>query len=464
MACSAPNPGAPFRVLLAVGLLALAAAGCGKEAGGEPAPRSSPAPSAKPAARSTAIALPGAGSRQLDADRDPGLHQVAAALEKGDLARARELLLAVSARPERPDASLLRVRLLAQEGDQVGAVRELEAARQAFPDQGSVFATAAEIHAAAGRLGSAETEIRNGLATAGTTPELERARGVLLLCKPGGAKAGLEHLLAALRVDPGLPFCARPLAQAHLLLGNAAMARKDPATAIAEARAGLLLEPADRDTRQLLADALVSVGQFDESLAIYEQLLAEGADLRSSLALYYQRAATAALIEERRDLAVERYARARELQLSDTDLGFGLRVLTEASEAELTRGLDAYDKSDLAAAEEAFRKAARYAPRSVEAHNHLGVVLFKRDDFAGAAAEWGTVLREAREQKLDLPEPVHLNLARALHQAGRVGEIRAVLEGWLAEHPSGEWVAQTQDMLARLSTEELARQAAAKQD
>jgi tetratricopeptide (TPR) repeat protein len=445
-------PTQPFDVRrpLAWAALLLAAAGCSDSSASPPSgpPAAATAPTPAPSAK----AEKPAGAEQRPRSRDPRLIECARALDFGDLSRANAILLALDGTDE-PDTSLLRARALAAGNDNIGAVAAIESVRRAFPDQGSVYATAAEIHAASGRIESAENEIRAGLAIAGPTPELARARGVLLISREGGAKAGLEHLLEARRADPSLPFCERALAQAHLLLGNASMALKEPAEAVAHARAALVLDPKDQDTRLLLADALMSKGDLAEALEVYEALLADGRDLRTTLAMYYQRAATAALLVPDRPLAVKRYLRARELGLSNEDLGFGLQVLGETASQAIERGIAAYDASDLDAASAAFEEALRCAPDSIEAHNHLGVVRFKQTKFDEAATEWRIVLELAAARNEALPEPVHLNLARALHQSGKLGEVRKVLDAYLAKEPEGEWADPTRAMLQRLDAE-----------
>ncbi|MCC7015250.1 MAG: hypothetical protein IT454_22010 [Planctomycetes bacterium] len=374
-----------------------------------------------------------------------------AAYERGELARAEELRLTL---PSGLDVELLGARIAAARGDEIAAVRAIEEARERAPDQGRVYATAAEIHAAAGRLASAEDEIREGLERAGPTPDLTRARGVLALCREGGARKGLEHLLAARDKEPTLEYCLVPLAQAHVLLGNAALAGKQPVEAVGHARAALLAWPDDVDATQLLADARAAVGEFGEALELYEKLLARGVDLRGALATLYARAATAALLEkDGRALAVQRYLRARELGLSAEELGFGVSVLHAEAERHIESGLASYDSGALDGARTAFESALRAEPESLEALNHLGVVDFRQARFADAAARWRQVLELAERGGIELPEPVHLNLARALHQAGRRPEVRAVLEHYLARQPEGEFAAETRAMLARLDSE-----------
>ena len=49
--------------------------------------------------------------------------------------------------------------------------------------------------------------------------------------------------------------------------------------------------------------------------------------------------------------------------------------------------------------------------------------------------------------ELELPEPVHLHLAHALRADGREDEARAVLAGYLEQHPEGRWADDTRAAL-----------------
>lgn len=437
---NAPTTPPPRRAL--AGLLALLFACSGE--GPEPsAPTSAAAP---PAPAPSEPELPA----QLPRSDDPRLAGVARAIEEGELEAANGALLGL---PQGLDRELLTARLYAAEGDAISAVRTIEAARERWPDQGRVYGTAAEIHAASGRTESAEAEIREGLAVAGPVPALARARGVLALIREGGAALGLEHLLDARERDPGIWFTERPLFEAHLLLGNAAMGAEEPLEALGHARAALAAAPDEPEARQLEADALAAMGEFEPAISIYEALCEERPQLASTLALLCQRGATAALLKKERDVAIERYLRARDLGLSDEELGFGAAVLQEEAKRAIERGLDAYDTRELEAARGAFERATRLDPNQIEAFNHLGVVHFRLGDPGAAAVQWRTVLELARTRGIDLPEPVHLNLARALYQADRKAEVRPLLEDWLRRHPDGEWETATREMLARLAEE-----------
>lgn len=384
---------------------------------------------------------------QLARGEGPKLERARGALEDGDAPAAAEALLSLG---DDLEVELLRARLSALEGDGIGCVRRIEAARAAHPDQSEVYATAAEIHAAAGRLASAEQEVREGLARCGPTPALSRARGVLALARPQGARSGLEHLLDARSVDPGLPFLDAPLFEAHLLLGRAALADSLPLDALGHARAALLLAPTDFEARTLLADAQAAAGELDLALETFEGLLADGAAVRDTLALLCQRAATVALVEGRREAALERYLRARELGLPEADLGFGATLLVEASETELERGLSAYEARELSAAAQHFERALYLDPQSLSARNHLAVVHFLERRYADAALQWRELIERARALEVELPEPVELNLAKALALDGRPDEARELLVAWLAGGRAGSDADKARELLSEL--------------
>jgi len=421
--------------------LALLVVACGPQT-----PQESDGERAAPKPASPVVAPP-ATVPQLPRPTDALYRSIANAIERGDNAQARRDLLKLAPGLH---ASLLNARLLALEGDAIGAVREIEAAREKHPGQAAVYATAAEIHAAGARLSSAEDELREGLALAGECAELWRARGVLALCREGGARVGLGHLLLARQLEPELEFSTHVLVEAHRLLGAAALGAKDPLQGAASARAALALAPDDHDALQLLADALAAQADYDGALEQYERLLALGAEVRAACLLMNVRGATAALIQGRREVALARCLRARELGASDEELGFGAELLRAELEKHVEAGLAAYERDEHEQALECFASALRAAPQSLEALNHHAVVSFRLGHYEAAANGWSKVLELAQRTQVELPEPTHLNLARALYQLGRKDEVRTLLEGWLAAHPHSEHAAATRQMLARL--------------
>lgn len=378
---------------------------------------------------------------------DESFRAAVSAFERGE---AEVALAAALALPDGLDVELLRARLAAAGGDDIAAVRALESLRGRFPGEGRVFATAAEVHAAAGRLSSAEDEIREGLALAGPTADLTRARGVLALCREGGAAKGLEHLLAALDLVPGLEFTARPLSQAHLLLGNAALAAESPLEAAGHAKAALLALPGEVEAERLLADALAATGDFDAALAAYERLLVRGVELRVALLTLYTRAATADLLEARKEQALERWMRARELGATTADLGFGATALAKAANDAIDVAVDAASRKDLPAARTALERALRLQPESIEALYMLGVVRYQSQDQDGAVESWQRALELALASGEATAEPVHLHLARLHRSRGARERARDVLVSYLTQWPEGEFAAATRELLAQL--------------
>lgn len=428
-------------------LLACWLPGCDERAPAQVVPEGTAAagvePRPEPSRSAPAVLLSPQAPRLVD----ESFRAAVSAFERGESEAA---LAAALALPDGLDVELLRARLAAAGGDDIAAVRALESLRGRFPGEGRVFATAAEVHAAAGRLSSAEDEIREGLALAGPTADLTRARGVLALCREGGAAKGLEHLLAALDLVPGLEFTARPLSQAHLLLGNAALAADSPLEAAGHAKAALLALPGEIEPERLLADALAATGDFDAALATYERLFARGVELRVALLTLYTRAATADLLEARKEQALERWLRARELGATAADLGFGATALAKAANDAIDVAVDAASRKDLPAARTALERALRLQPESIEALYMLGVVRYQSQDLDGAAESWQRGLDLALASGEATPEPVHLHLARLHRSRGARERARDVLVSYLTQWPEGEFAAATRELLAQL--------------
>ena len=273
---------------------------------------------------------------------------------------------------------------------------------------------------------------------------------MVLILQPGGAERGLERLEAARKLDPGTPFLDRPLSQAHLLIGRRLAGEGHPEEALKHAQAAFELDPEELDTKELLADCRQLVSDFAGALKLYEELQEQGRDTLAVRAELHQRAATYELFHHEREKAVEHYLAARELGLDDEALGFGATVLREEAEAALHKGVEAYDAGALVSARQSFERALLMEPENIAARNHLGVVLFHQEDYAGAAQAWKVVLAEAQARALELPEPVELNLARAQKLAGLEGEARETVEGFLEREPESVYAREAEELLRRL--------------
>lgn len=233
------------------------------------------------------------------------------------------------------EGPLLRARLAALRGDHGDWLAEVEAARAVDPRDPRPYATAVELYAAKGRIQSANAELARGLEVVGsTTPELQRARGVLAIVQPGGGRIGLELLEAALRDDPDLPFVGRPMGQAYLLAAKRATADQRLELALERIERSLEFDPLDPDAKRTYAEILIAAQRdFDTGLAILEQLLADGEPLRDLLAQKTWSAGVHAQLAGDEDLALDRYLRARELGAVEVESGIAAAFLERRSDA-----------------------------------------------------------------------------------------------------------------------------------
>jgi len=323
---------------------------------------------------------------------DPLVVAARRAIEGGRLDEARALLRRLDGDAEVPnDANvakvakverlLLRARAAALSGEDTEVTPLVEAARALDPKDPRVYATAAELHAAAGRLETADAEIQRGLrACGGATPELERARGVTLISQPGGAPAGLRLLESARRKDPGLPFADRPLGQAHLVLGKLAAKRGAAGEALVHAKTSLEFDARDVDARRFFAEMLAAQMRFGEALAVFEELVEEGVPLAGELASLYKNAGVAALTQHERPLAIRYFLRARELGMSEAELRTGAHVLRDEAFSRAAQALVQREAGDAEGARENVAEALRLDPGHAERAREKALAAYRAGD------------------------------------------------------------------------------------
>jgi tetratricopeptide (TPR) repeat protein len=416
------------------------------------------------------------GPPAVERSTDPRVVDTYAALENGRVGAARALLdqLGDSAGVE---GLLLRGRLAILEQDWIGGLKYINQARKAAPEDPRPYAAAAELYAYQGLADDAQEQIQTGQALAGKTPELTRALAVLALTTPGAQSTALDLLESALRGDEDLPFTRLPMAQAQGLVALERLREGRAAEAEALVRSALEVLPADPELRRSLIDALKGQKRFEEAILELRALEAEGGPMlstvREDLTTTLLLAATQAMIDKRRDLQVQHLLEARERGVSDADLGLGLATLRQEaatlveaahmdlrraelmkldpetaglSEASLTQAAEARVAA-LNQAREGFQQALSHDPDSIEAHYFLGRVCFDQRDYARAAAAYRAVL-ERVDNVAVLPDPVPIELGKALYLNGEVDAARDVLRGYLSEYPGGRWTDDAEGLLA----------------
>jgi tetratricopeptide (TPR) repeat protein len=221
-----------------------------------------------------------------------------------------------------------------------------------------------------------------------------------------------------------------------------------------------------------MAEVHLATRRFEEARALYEALHAEGEPVLESLLQATRSTATQAMLDKDRGLQVACLLRMRELGVPLADLGFGAVVLRQEAERLVERAADAFELAErlqadpelpsaafeelmqakvreMETSEALLRRALVYDPLSLEAHHRLGETLFRLGSYELAAREWEAVLNLADDPE-QLGSAVHLNLARAWKQAGRDDLAREACASYLADHPTGQWVDDTQELLERL--------------
>ncbi len=382
--------------------------------------------------------------QRVEGEAVAGLRQ---ALEFGDL-RDIEARFDAALPGLDVEGALLSARLWTLRGNDVEATTRIEAARAEAPDDPRVYATAAELNAASGRLETAREELRRGVDLCGMCPELLRAQGIIELCRQGGAARGLDLIDWALEHDPDLPFVDRPRGQGHLLLAKAALSQGKKRAALQEVRLALSFDPEDADTKLFLVDALGANGDFPNAVLVLEELNAAGADRRSELALMYKRAGLAELVLSHREAALEYFVKARSAGLEDDELGSAATMLREEAELAMEAGVAAFEQRHLVQAREHFERALHFDDSLLVVHSQLAVVLFNQREFLPAATHWRRVLDEALENDIVLPDPIHIFLSKALFGAGETDAARSVLTAYVEREPEGRWADDTRALIA----------------
>jgi len=345
------------------------------------------------------------------------------------------------------EAELLRARLLTAEGADLEAQQAIERARRAAPRDVRVPGTSCELHSIHGRNESALEELRRSHELGGAAAEVHRARGVHLLMQSGRAAEGLKHLELARETDPTLPFLDRAMAQAHLLLAKEHMASMRLTDALRAVERSLHHDPSEFETRRLLSDVLLAQKRIEDALVVLEELHSEGHPVVDELGAMEKRAAFVKLVRGEREDALDLFCRARSHGLGDTALGSGAQILAEAAMKEIEAGIGAYDADELEQARGRFERAVELDPEQLSGHNHLGVVCYRLGDDEAAIRHWGKVCEAASAEGLVLPEPVEVNLARAMIRAGEDEAAEVLLRESLAESPEGRHAAAIRDFL-----------------
>jgi tetratricopeptide (TPR) repeat protein len=198
----------------------------------------------------------------------------------------------------------------------------------------------------------------------------------------------------------------------HLLAGNVAQRRGEPARAEAFYRDALRLEPAFAEARLNLGNVLDELGRTDEALAAYDEALALQPDL---LPAALNRAAL-----------LQRAGRADQAnrELAQLEARF-----PESAELLYRKAWSARSAGDEEAALRGFRAVLEREPAHARAHYELGALLAARGDASAALGHFERCLRAQPGLR-----EAQLWHARLLLKVGRTGEAWHALAALRARH------------------------------
>ncbi|MDA1266658.1 MAG: hypothetical protein O2816_16380 [Planctomycetota bacterium] len=386
---------------------------------------------------------------------DPRVEQLRRALDEGDVDLAQALIEQAAGLAGPVEGPLLRARLAAYlPGGTLASARLLEQARQASHDDPRIAATSIELYAWGGQINEAEDELRRagaGMDSRNLPPEILRAYGITHLCTPGAApRQGLSLIEQALAADPDLPFVKRALGQAHLLVAKELAGVGDSEAALEAVDRSLSFDPDDLPTIRMRAELLTALGEWGEALRIYDDLITEGLELEGEAADLYQRASVVARVRMRKPDLAERYLlRAFELGFPRASLG-GTHELIAVGAAD-SRAEAGGTKLEAGELEPAL---VLLDPDCLAARYLRGLLYQRRaakGDFDRVVVEWEYVISVARLTSIELPQDVHIDLAR--HQVLGLDDLEGAhetLQAYLLFEPEGKFVEKTRDLLNKL--------------
>lgn len=268
--------------------------------------------------------------------------------------------------PRNPEALYLLGAVQLMNGLPQDALRTLQAAHAAAPDDGPILESLGVTQLTLGDFAAAEVPLRTAAALPGAPPSVYMRLGLALLHQSRHAEALVELQRAAL-ADAGNP-------DAHLNLGLAYIRLGDPAQARTAFATVLRLAPGHPQALYNLAALCMDERRFEEARTWFEQSLARAGN-----------AGAAALAEIREGLAVANAALGRYPE-AITHLRAVLDTVPPSA-GVLTRLAQAlFQTARLDEAADAARRAIALDPLDTDAHAALADVLLTRGDFADGTA------------------------------------------------------------------------------
>src|SRR6267378_744926 len=211
----------------------------------------------------------------------------------------------------------------------------------------------------------------------------------------GFVKLGVMALAILLAVSS--PPTGADTSTAHVVKGDALMAKNDLDGAIGEYRRALRMNPRNAQAHYQIGFVMKTKGDLDGAIAEYRQAIR----LKPDLALAHANLGSALRVKH-------------DLDGSIAELKEALHINPDMAEAHRDLGFDLGLKRDMDGAIVELREAVRLNPDLVEAHSGLGDALRFKHDLDGAIVEYREAIRINPKYALG-----HFNLAGVLEEKGK---------------------------------------------
>lgn len=211
-------------------------------------------------------------------------------------------------------------------------------------------------------------------------------------------------------------------------LGDVLLGEGQPQAAEPHFKKALDLQPDSLAARFGLGRMALANEQYARALALLQEILArdpEAAAVHYPLAMAYR-----GLGDSKKAEAHLRLRQDHDIRPADP-LMVELEGLLESPQAYETRGIQALDQEDWAAAAAYFRKGLELAPENPSLRHRLGTALFMMQDFRGARQHFEEVVRLSP----DYPQ-AHFSLGVMLQADGRHAEAVERFSAALRSRPS----------------------------
>jgi len=370
------------------------------------------------------------------------------------------------------DARLALALVRSGQGRYIDAVKLAESAMREDPSSARPRAMLARIYLSLDQTEVGMEHIVEALRLEPDDPEAQFLQGRMLAGRRDRSRAAIGQMIAALRIDPAIPFGMEELAIAAQIAAATLRMHQDLESAQA------LIESTQRAMapHALLHLELARIARMQSDGAAAERCYEEAhrldpslSEVRNEFAELLKGKGYEALKRRDQAAAVEAFRHAIALDPPEVSTD-GMRWVLAANEDRTTAATQApasdadrfekarsafeqavshLSKNQLEPAAEEFARSLSLAPANPLAHLHLGRIRVDQTRFSDAEEHLRLALSLGDELEIDV-EYAYLLLARALLRQDKAADCRILLEQYKSVRPEGAYLDQIEAMLAQV--------------